>query len=201
MTLFSLVRCFFLVLFSGFHGWPLYQPLYHKQQLLPNNINSTNSEVVQLFAPSPRKVSWNRLFRTISSQVLSMFTDGESTTSLGNVVDSDPLSTVFLMWCWLSLPWRVHCWLVASCLSTRTHRSFSGKLFSSSQHVWVPQTIPPQMQDSAFPLVQPQGIHLSPVLQPVPVPLDGSTTLLCISCSPVLCCLWICWGVSQHPLY
>lgn len=39
--------------------------------------------------------------------------------------------------------------------------------------------VPPQVQDFTFPLVELNEIPVSPILQPVVVPLDGSMTLWC----------------------
>ena len=46
------------------------------------------------------------------------------------------------------------------------------------QHILVPGAVPPQGQD--FVLLEFHGVPVSPFLQPIEVPLDGSTTL-CLS--------------------
>ncbi|KAK4831783.1 hypothetical protein QYF61_019096, partial [Mycteria americana] len=51
----------------------------------------------------------------------------------------------------------------------------------SPQHLRVHGVVPPQVQDFALPLVELHEVPASPFLQPVQVPLDGSTTLWCIS--------------------
>ena len=53
------------------------------------------------------------------------------------------------------------------------------------QQVRVPEVVPPQ--DFALPLVELHEVPASPFLQPVEVPLDGSTTLWPISQSSQFC--------------
>ncbi|KAK4832711.1 hypothetical protein QYF61_025172 [Mycteria americana] len=48
------------------------------------------------------------------------------------------------------------------------------------QHVLVHGIVPLQVQDFALPLVEPQEVPVSPFLQAVEIPLDGSPTLWCI---------------------
>ena len=48
------------------------------------------------------------------------------------------------------------------------------------QHVLVDGVVPPQVQDFALPLVEQHEAPVSPFLQLVQVPLNGSTTLWCI---------------------
>jgi len=75
-------------------------------------------------------------------------------------------------------------------LSSKTPRSFNEKLLFQligPQHILVHGAIPPQVQDFAFPLV---GLHEAPAssfLQPVEVPLDGNTSLQCVSHSSQNC--------------
>lgn len=71
-------------------------------------------------------------------------------------------------------------WLLSHSVSSRTPGSFSAKLLSS----WVPPEcrwfsgiLPPHMQDFAHLLAELHETFVSPPLQPVQVPLDGSTTL------------------------
>jgi len=54
-------------------------------------------------------------------------------------------------------------------------------------HVLVPEIIPPQVQDFAFPLAELHEISLDPVLQLVKVPLNGGTTIWYISHSSQFC--------------
>lgn len=49
------------------------------------------------------------------------------------------------------------------------------------QHIQLPRFIPSQMQEFIFPSVELRKIRLSPFIQPVKVPLKGSTTLWCVS--------------------
>lgn len=49
------------------------------------------------------------------------------------------------------------------------------------QHIQLPGFIPSQMQEFIFPSVELHEIHVSPFIQPVKVPLKGSTTLWCVS--------------------
>lgn len=59
---------------------------------------------------------------------------------------------------------RVHCWLVNSCLSIRTPKSFRAVLQPvSPQHVLVPGVIPPLVQDLAFPSVKLQNVAINPI--------------------------------------
>ena len=51
----------------------------------------------------------------------------------------------------------------------------------SPQHILVHGVVPPQVQDFALLLVEPHEVPVSPFLQPVQVPLDGSPTLWCVS--------------------
>jgi len=85
---------------------------------------------------------------------------------------------------------RTHCWLMFNLLSTRTSKSHSAELLSShlasSMH-W---------QNLALPFVKHHEIPLCPILQPVQVHLNGSTTtwciVLCSNSSPSLYHLQIC---------
>ncbi|KAK4818982.1 LOW QUALITY PROTEIN: hypothetical protein QYF61_022649 [Mycteria americana] len=52
---------------------------------------------------------------------------------------------------------------------------------SSPQNILVHGVVPPQVQDLALLLVEVHEVPVSPFLQPVEVPLDGSMTLWCIS--------------------
>ena len=84
---------------------------------------------------------------------------------------------------------RAHFWLMFNRLSTRTLRSFLQSCFSDSQ--------PPactgawgyfsQMQDIALAFVELQEIPVGPSLQPVKVPLNGSTPIWCIDHSSQFC--------------
>lgn len=47
----------------------------------------------------------------------------------------------------------------------------------------VPGVVLPWVQDFALPLIDCHEVPVSPFLQPVKVPLDGSKTLWCIGCS------------------
>ena len=49
------------------------------------------------------------------------------------------------------------------------------------QHILVHGFVPPQVQDCALLFVELDEVPVSPFLQPVVVPLDGSTTVGCIS--------------------
>ncbi|KAK4826285.1 hypothetical protein QYF61_007132 [Mycteria americana] len=85
---------------------------------------------------------------------------------------------------------RAHCWLMFSLVSSRTTKSFSAKLFSSwsTPSIYlVSGLVPPQVQDFALHPVELYEVPVSPFLQPVQVPLDGSTTLWHISHSPQFC--------------
>ena len=46
-----------------------------------------------------------------------------------------------------------------------------------SKHMLVPEVVPPYVQDFAFLLVEHHDVPVSPLLQPVKVPLDGSMIL------------------------
>ncbi|KAK4809169.1 hypothetical protein QYF61_006427 [Mycteria americana] len=77
---------------------------------------------------------------------------------------------------------RAHYWLMFNLVPTRILRSFFARLLSS----WVAPSIYwggilPQVQVFALLLVELHEVPLSLFLQPVEVPLDGSTTLWCIS--------------------
>lgn len=93
LTFFVVVIC---VLLSDLHGWPLYHCF-----IANNSCCQTIavSEVVQLLSLSSRHMRWNRLLRTISSQVLNISIEGGSTVSLSSVTSSDPLVVHFLTWC------------------------------------------------------------------------------------------------------
>ena len=52
--------------------------------------------------------------------------------------------------------------------------------------------VPPQKQNFALPLIALHEVLVSPFLQPVEVPLDGSTALQCISHSSLFCNKKIC---------
>lgn len=54
-------------------------------------------------------------------------------------------------------------------------------------HVLVPGVVLPQLQDFVLPLVELHEVPVSPVLQHVDDPLDGSTTLWCIRGSRQFC--------------
>lgn len=59
---------------------------------------------------------------------------------------------------------RVHCWLVDSCFSIRTPKSFRAVLQPvSPQHVLVPGVIPPLVQGLAFPSVKLQKVAINPI--------------------------------------
>ena len=55
------------------------------------------------------------------------------------------------------------------------------------QHILVHGFVLPEGQDFALPLVECHEVPVSPFLQPVKVPLDGSVTLWCISHSSQFC--------------
>ncbi|KAK4811173.1 hypothetical protein QYF61_019804 [Mycteria americana] len=74
---------------------------------------------------------------------------------------------------------RAHCWLMFNMVSTRTPRQ--------PLHILVHGVVPPQVQDFAPPLTELYEDPVSPFLQPVEVPLDGSTTLWCIHHSSQFC--------------
>ena len=82
----------------------------------------------------------------------------------------DLLATLFLM----QDTARPHCWL-AFRLPTRTPRSSSATLRScwvAPQSVLVHGLIPPLLQDVAFPFAEVPEVPVSPLLQPVKVPLQ-----------------------------
>lgn len=66
------------------------------------------------------------------------------------------------------------------------HQSYLALFFkvafqlSDTQHVLMPGVVPSNTQFFAFPFVELLEDPVSPVLHPVEVPLDDSTTLLCI---------------------
>lgn len=57
------------------------------------------------------------------------------------------------------------------------------------RYVLVHGVVPPQMHDFSLPLVEPNEIPCCPILQPVLVPLNGSTTIWCMSYSFQFCIL------------
>lgn len=57
----------------------------------------------------------------------------------------------------------------------------------------VPGIVPSQVQDFVLPLVELHEVSVSPFLQPVEVPLYGSTTLLCMGYDPAHC-----WRAYHH---
>lgn len=88
---------------------------------------------------------------------------------------------------------RVHGWLIISLLLIRPPRFFTAKKGKQSclPAGWSPACTGPwgyssQVQDSAFLLVELCEIPLCPILQPVQLPSNGSTTLSCISHSSQL---------------
>ena len=58
---------------------------------------------------------------------------------------------------------------------------------SGLEHVLVHGIVLPQVQDFGLPFVEHQKVSVSPFLQSVKVPLDGSTTLWCTSYSSRCC--------------
>ena len=43
-----------------------------------------------------------------------------------------------------------------------------------------------QVPDHAFGFVEPYEVHLDPLLKPVYIPLDGTSSLWCVDCTPQL---------------
>lgn len=76
-----------------------------------------------------------------------------------------------------------HCWLRVNLVATgMTPRSFSAKLlwsWVSPRQCWCLELFLPRCRTLLFPLLH--EVHVSSFLQPLQVPLDGSTTLWRIS--------------------
>ncbi|KAK4832039.1 hypothetical protein QYF61_020554 [Mycteria americana] len=76
------------------------------------------------------------------------------------------------------------CWLMFNSVSTRIPQVlFCQAAFqlAGPQHILVPGVVPSQVQDFALFLVELHEIPVGPLLQPVEVPLNGSTVIWCIS--------------------
>ena len=84
---------------------------------------------------------------------------------------------------------RLYCWLVVSSRLPGPQGLSLQSCFPAFrlQHVLVPGVVPLQVQDFAVLFVELHEIPLSPVLQPVQIPLDGSTATWCISRSSQYC--------------
>jgi len=70
--------------------------------------------------------------------------------------------------------------------------AFSAKLLSSwvvPSINWCCGVVPPQVEDFALLVVELHEVPVSPFLQPVQAPLDGSTTLCCISSFSQFCAI------------
>lgn len=75
---------------------------------------------------------------------------------------------------------RAYCWCVFNLLSCREIKMFFCKAafhLISPQHNLVHVVVRLQLQGLAFPLVELHEFPVGPFLQPVEVPLDGSTSI------------------------
>jgi len=71
-----------------------------------------------------------------------------------------------------------HCWLMFSRLSTNTPRSFfTGQLSSFPKPVALPEIVVTHVQDPTFGLVESHSVGLSPLIQPVQIPLQSLHSL------------------------
>ena len=89
---------------------------------------------------------------------------------------------------------RASCWLVVNLwstisqlLATRTLRSFSTGLLSSSLTCTVTVVVPPQAQGPIFAHVEPHQVPLHSTLQHVQVLLNGIRAFWCVSYSSQFC--------------